>query len=625
MSSPSNDNEEAASSGAGSSNSGGNGGAGASGPPRPPAKRRLSSAAVIEILDTESDDSDVCAVNSYQASADEVKRIRGDYSSTSSSSSSDYSSDSESSWEDDSVLVEDKFPVKVVKAQLNPRANRMDDPQFNPALKSEDLIDRLSTNWKELKDYSTDNVTFTAEPFRLCLLHNVLANPEIINNIVDDMNTLDWNRKKMDLYEFHQTTDLANLSWQRSIRCIYQLLKTEVMSWVSQVTGLSLQSVSATCSLYGPGDHLLLHDDLLADRRVAFVLYLAPWRPRRPAALHNGAAHAEDKAEAGADSDGGWAEGMGGALELFARDDSGRPTDVVRRVLPRNNMLAFFPVGHDSFHQVDEVVSLELPRLSINGWFHGPRPDGPEPVAPPAPLPPPPAERPHNNVVLLSEWVSSTYMCPRVRAQVQAQMERASEVCLRSVLQPAAAQRLLDALDDPEVEWERCESSQQRRYERVSAQWLSRAAELPAGAQHAAAAALQLLRSAAFLRLLADCTDLPLATYRQLELQRWRPGDFTLIPPREHYQAPRLEAVLYLGVPARAVCGGQTVYVAPEEGRAPDAEGEVDGALVTVPPRHNALSLVYCDAGAASFTKYLSKMTMKPDDRFYILACTYCE
>lgn len=43
---------------------------------RPPAKRPLSST-VIEISDTESDDSDVCAVNSYQASADEVKRIRG--------------------------------------------------------------------------------------------------------------------------------------------------------------------------------------------------------------------------------------------------------------------------------------------------------------------------------------------------------------------------------------------------------------------------------------------------------------------------------------------------------------------------------------------------------------------
>lgn len=57
-----------------------------------------------------------------------------DYSS--SSSSSDYSSDSEASWEDDSILVEDdKSHMKAVKAQLNPRANRMDDPKFNPSIK----------------------------------------------------------------------------------------------------------------------------------------------------------------------------------------------------------------------------------------------------------------------------------------------------------------------------------------------------------------------------------------------------------------------------------------------------------------------------------------------------------
>lgn len=43
---------------------------------RPPVKRRLS-ATVIEISDTESDDSDICAVTTYKASADEVKRIRG--------------------------------------------------------------------------------------------------------------------------------------------------------------------------------------------------------------------------------------------------------------------------------------------------------------------------------------------------------------------------------------------------------------------------------------------------------------------------------------------------------------------------------------------------------------------
>lgn len=78
--------------------------------------------------------------------------------------------------------------------------------------------------------------------------------------------------------------------------------------------------------------------------------------------------------------------------------------------------------------------------------------------------------------------------------------------------------------------------------------------------------------------------------------------------------------MLYLGVPEHPICGGQTMYVAPEEGA-----GEADGSLVTLPPLHNALNLVYCDAGAASFTKYLSKMTMRPHQHFYILACTYTE
>lgn len=75
MSSPSRDNEEPSSSTA-PADEGPSGSSAGAADARPPAKRRFSST-VIEISDTESDDSDVCAVNSYQASADEVKRIRG--------------------------------------------------------------------------------------------------------------------------------------------------------------------------------------------------------------------------------------------------------------------------------------------------------------------------------------------------------------------------------------------------------------------------------------------------------------------------------------------------------------------------------------------------------------------
>lgn len=108
----------------------------------------------------------------------------------------------------------------------------MNNYYFYLFFQSQELIDRLTSHWQDRKDLKCEEVTLTAEPFRVCLLHNLLSNSDIINNIVDDMNTLDWSRKKMDLYEFHQTTDLASLTWQRSIRGIYELLKSEVMTWV---------------------------------------------------------------------------------------------------------------------------------------------------------------------------------------------------------------------------------------------------------------------------------------------------------------------------------------------------------------------------------------------------------
>lgn len=327
---------------------------------------------------------------------------------------------------------------------------------------------------------------------------------------------------------------------------------------VSKVTGLELTGVSASCSLYGPGDHLLVHDDLLADRRVAFILYLAPWRPRaasyRPAAqdaLENGASHE------GGEPAAGWAEHMGGALELLARDARGRPAGVAHRVFPRNNALAFFAVGADSFHQVGEVLSLELPRLSINGWFHGPAPPAAPP--PPPPSPPPEALAPHSRAVLLAQWVSAAYMSPRVRASVQAQMERSSELCLRAFLPSERRAAVLAALAAPGLPWERAGAADRRRYWRLPRAWAERQPD-----EHALKALLRLLSSAAFCRLLADCTDLALASYQRLEVQRWQPGDFTVRGAAAPARAPRPA----LTVPCAAAAAARAVPAAAPGGRA---------------------------------------------------------
>ncbi|KOB68520.1 2-oxoglutarate and iron-dependent oxygenase domain-containing protein 1, partial [Operophtera brumata] len=676
MSSPSHENEEASSTSepVGNGPSGSGGESAASENLRPPAKRPASTA-VIEISDTESDDSDICAITSYQASADEVKRIRGDDYSSTSSSSSEYSSDSESQCEDDSVVIDDKkIGTKAIRAQLYPRANRMEDPKLNNKIKSQELIDRLTSHWQDSKDLKCDELTLMAEPFRVCLLHNFLSNSDIINNIVDDMNTLDWSRKKMDLYEFHQTTDLASLTWQRSIRGIYELLKTEVMSWCTTTywpTGASPSSCT-----WRPGSP---RARALRPQRTALIIISqrsAPtpsiryvhkepgdgWSPHMGGELE---LLAHDEAgptrvtrriyprnnmlalfKVGTDSfhqepGDGWSPHMGGELELLAHDEAG-PTRVTRRIYPRNNMLALFKVGTDSFHQEpgdgwsphmggelellahDEagptrVTRRIYPRNNMlalfkvgTDSFHQEPGDGWSPhmggelelLAHDEAGPTRVTRRiyPRNNMlalfkVLLSHWVEPAYMAPRNRAGVQAQMERRSEAY---------------------VEWIHCGPSNQRHYSAVSAEWAEGQHR-----EHSIRSLLKLFSSGVFCKMLTDCTDLVLAGYEALELQRWRAGDFTLIPPREQYQQPRLEAVLYLGAPDRPLYGGVTTYLAPED---PDGAGpHENAALVYLPPEHNTLNLVYCDAGAASFRKYLSKLAMQHDDCFYVLTCTYRE
>ncbi|CAG9782619.1 unnamed protein product [Diatraea saccharalis] len=191
-----------------------------------------------------------------------------------------------------------------------------------------------------------------------------------------------------------------------------------------------------------------------------------------------------------------------------------------------------------------------------------------------------------------------------------------------------------------DVEWEWSGPLHQRRYEQVRAQWAQR------DEKHVVRGALRLLASSAFCRLLHACTDIQVQHHAPPQLQRWTPGSFTLLPPREHYQQPRLEVVMYLGVPQRRIAGASTLYVAPEDeaagaasaggaggaggagstgGAAAAAGAGAGAALVTLPPVNNALNLVYCDAGAASFTEYLSRLGARADEPFYILTCTYKE
>lgn len=104
---------------------------------------------------------------------------------------------------------------------------------------------------------------------------------------------------------------------------------------MQRITGIELNKTSATCSIYTDTDYLHVHDDLQEDRSIAFILYLTDPVPGSSKEL--------------------WKNEMGGALELFNKDEKGHPVQSVKQILPKNNRFVFFKVTNDSYHKVNII------------------------------------------------------------------------------------------------------------------------------------------------------------------------------------------------------------------------------------------------------------------------------
>lgn len=104
---------------------------------------------------------------------------------------------------------------------------------LNEKFNNDSVKNSLKERWLKKERYSDAVVDLDSDPFRVCVINEFLNEADIINNIIDNMNTLDWSRKTMDLYEFHRTDDLSSLTWQRGIKAMYELLKGDAMKWVT--------------------------------------------------------------------------------------------------------------------------------------------------------------------------------------------------------------------------------------------------------------------------------------------------------------------------------------------------------------------------------------------------------
>lgn len=392
------------------------------------------------------------------------------------------------------------------------------------------------------QQFLTDSVQFYTEPFSLCVIQNFLRDPQCVQEIEKEMCTMEWHRKQMDLYEFHQTTDLANMSMakQPMLKSFYNMMIDEMLPWMREATNLPLTKISASCSMYNNGDFLLVHDDLLSDRQIAFVFYVSPHQEK-------------------------WTDDMGGALELFECDPvNSQPTyPIVRKINPTNNQFLFFQVSQKSFHQVGEVTNTVYPRLTINGWFHGdPQIDTRgviySDIAYLTQMPP--YHGPGDERMRLQDWITNTYLKKGTKSYIQRHIEQRSEASLESFL----IEEFYDVLvtefkDNSGMEWVLEGPANQRKFE-----------SLALGEYNACPAwdLLDLFRSEEMFQLLHEYTELDFAGSGagepscSIQICRFTQGCYTLLGDSSSFTENALDVILFFSASKKV---GKITYLSPNE------------------------------------------------------------
>ena len=382
----------------------------------------------------------------------------------------------------------------------------------------------------------------------------------------------------------------------------------EFREFVSSVTGCGTlsETTDCACNIHPIGGHLLTHDDVIGDRRVSYILYLT-------------------------DPDDPWTEEDGGALELYPEDPNAplQPYPIPSaKALPVFNSMAMFKVeAGKSFHSIQEVFASDKPRMSLQGWFHGPLPKEDTKAMPTlAMLQTSMAEKDvgqfrefgvrsssselvtgdeapyvlsEEDVRYLSLWINPLYLDGRGTAKLQKAFEEDGSIHLLNLLSDAKAAAIKVAMlavdaDDgvgegkrPAYEvgmkdgWELCGPAHMQRYLAFrggadAADWES---EGTGNSKHVALGALLqdvydgLISSVPFANLIRTFTTLSMVGC-QGEVRRFRPGlDYTVAHYGVLTKDPRLDVVLTFvnddsmssASWADGECGGFEAYLLADE------------------------------------------------------------
>lgn len=493
-------------------------------------------------------------------------------------------------------------PSLWIENDASTKSTKPTKPNLSSNLLQPTFIADFAQSFAVKKPLQAKHAQLLNTPFQVTTVDNFLADESNIPNLITEMESIEWTRKQMDLYEFYQTTDIASIH-TRYLAQFYTFLNTDVREWMEQLTGMKFQKISASCSMYNFGDFLLTHDDLLSDRLIAFVFYLSPWEGKEK-----------------------WNESMGGGLELFETDQVGQPKfPVAKKIFPSNNQFVFFKVEKKSYHQVGEVLTKEYPRLTINGWFHGFEDNvdfDAEAVKVKTPVVPF-FKPPIYSDISPNKIINKTYLKESIKSSIQKQIEENSEAALGEFLIKEFHEKVAAELQDKSLKWITKGPSNQQNYESLDTERLREGSCIKT--------LLEMMLSKEMFKLLHEYTELdlhgagakkPKCAY---EVQRWKGGCYTLIGDPSTYNSDTLDLILYFGNNENV---GVITYLTPEEDSEDDSSigsSENEPVLLTIYPQNNFLNIVYRSNGTAKFTKYCPKSSVMENEFNYVLICSYRE
>lgn len=458
--------------------------------------------------------------------------------------------------------VKKKKPAKKKKKKASGVSKgRSDDIDMKEA---QEWLDALKVQDVISPEFLKENYLLSAArdfrnkaPFPYHRMKNFMDDA-FLRRLREELEHIEYYQKHNDLYEFHQSYDLKGIDSPLVKKVKEVLYSDEFRTALSTISGIQLDgladSVDMSCAVYQSTHRLLCHDDELAGRRIAYILYLVP-------------------------SD--WTAFDGGALDLFSVGADGEPTSVHTSLVPEWNSFVFFEVSPVSYHQVSEVL-VDKTRVSISGWFHG------------API-----ERVHRAidpevpfVVLcpgsnLDDWVSREYRKPALLKKINKRFGEDSSLELQNYLRKDKYAELMSELDTEC--WTSCGPANKRHYGQLAE---PRSAIIKSFKAFTA--------SQEFANHLSEITGLELLSARG-ELRRMAKGDYSLAYTTNPDNARESLDVLFTFISPKmkweSIHGASLHYLPIDQ----------DGELLTVDPSPNTLALVYvAEEGALRFVHYVN-------------------